>query len=98
LTPQHVNAGILPNAVLAALLIAAQLAAMAHDFEHELGAPQSKVCSTCAATSQLGPASVDSRFPEEPNLPGSSFTAASNADFQSARTVIARQRGPPATL
>ena len=97
MTRQHFNAGILPNVVLAALLVAAQLAAVLHDFEHELGAPQSKVCSTCTTASQLGAASVDSQFPEDPDLPGSSFTAAANIDFQSTRTVIARQRGPPAS-
>ena len=88
---------MLPNIVLAAMLVAAQLAAVVHDFEHELGAPQSKVCSTCATASQLGAASVDGHFPEDPNPPGSSYTAAANVDFQSARTVVARQRGPPAS-
>jgi hypothetical protein len=97
-TRQHFNAGVLPNILVAALLIAAQVGAVLHDFEHELGAPQSKVCSTCATTSQLGSASVDSQFPAESDPPGSSFTATSNIDFQSARTVIARQRGPPVTL
>jgi hypothetical protein len=96
-TRQHFNAGILPNVVLAALLVAAQLAAVLHDFEHELGAPQSKVCSTCATASQLGSASVDGHFPEDLDPPGSAFTAAANVDFLSARAVVARQRGPPAS-
>jgi len=97
-TRQHFNTGILPNVVLAALLIAAQLTVVLHDFEHELGAPQSKVCSTCATASQLGSATVDSQFPEDVDPPGSSFTAAANVDFQSTRTIVARQRGPPASL
>ena len=95
---QHFNTGILPNVVLAALLVAAQLAVVAHDFEHELGAPQSKVCSTCATASQLGSASVDSPVPEDLDLPNSSFTAAANVDFRSAHALVARQRGPPASL
>ncbi|MGI9224070.1 MAG: hypothetical protein ACR2QX_06300 [Woeseiaceae bacterium] len=95
---QHFNTGILPNVVLAALLIAAQLTVVLHDFEHDLGAPQSKVCSTCATASQLGSATVDGQFPEDADLPGSSFTAAAHVDFQSTRTIVVRQRGPPASL
>lgn len=84
--------------MLAALLIAAQLGATVHAFEHDPGAPQSKPCSACVTATQLAAALVDAHttaavdsscFPPTINLP---------ARFDSTDVVVARQRGPPTPL
>jgi hypothetical protein len=50
---------LLPGLLLAALLIGAQGALALHAFEHDPGAPQGKVCTTCITASQLNAGSVD---------------------------------------
>ena len=94
---QGCNPGLLPNLFLAAFLLAAQFGALAHAFEHDAGAPQDNVCSTCASASQLASACVDSHFPAELEPLPLSFVTNSIVDARSVRAIVARQRGPPAS-
>jgi hypothetical protein len=90
--------GPFPTLLLCALLIGAHFGAALHAFEHDIVAPQGKVCSTCVTAAQLGAACVDSHTPivVEPLLAMPEFSC--SADFQSVHSVAARQRGPPAAL
>jgi hypothetical protein len=89
---------LLANVVFAALLVAAQLAAVVHAFEHEPGTPQSKVCATCVTAANLGAATV--------GQPATLHLAPAPCDFapDCEPTVrflsipAARQRGPPLPL
>lgn len=90
--------GLLPNLLLAALFITAQAAAALHAFEHDLGVPQGKVCTTCATASQLAGACVDTQAVHDLEPACCSFAYALNGNFHSIRAVVVRQRGPPAPL
>jgi len=94
---QGCKPGLLPNVVLALLLLGAQFGALAHAFEHDAGAQQDNVCSTCASASQLASACVDSHFPEELEPPPSGFVANLIPGSRSALALVARQCGPPAS-
>ncbi len=88
----------LPSLLLACLLVAAQLGAIAHAHAHDLGTPQSKVCSTCAVANQLGSACVDSHVATDLAPQQSSFQVIVSKDTRSTNTFVARQRGPPQAL
>ena len=92
------KARLLHNLLLATILVAAQWGALVHAFEHDIGTPQSQVCTTCVAASQLGFACIDTSVPME-SMPSYQVL---HADFvkkiQSTHTLVARQRGPPTPL
>jgi hypothetical protein len=87
--------GLLPALLLAALLIGAQGALALHAFEHDPGAPQSKVCTTCITASQLAAGSVDTPITDAPEPVRQLFIPAATRGFDSAQSTTARQRGPP---
>jgi len=90
--------GLLSSLLLASLLVAAQLGAIAHAHTHELGAPQTTVCSICAAANQLGSACINSPVATELASQQSSFHVIVSKDARSSSTLVARQRGPPQAL
>lgn len=85
-----------PNLVLVGLLIAAQIGAAVHAFEHDLGAPQTKVCGTCITAAQLGTGNIAS--PVDCELAAQHYEIHCNDEFSfhSIPTLTVRQRGPPA--
>ena len=92
------KSSLLHNLLLASVLIAAQWGALVHAFEHDIGAPQSQVCTTCVAASQLGFACIDTSAPMESMPPYLVQHADFVKDFQSTHALVARQRGPPTPL
>lgn len=86
---------LLPGLFLAALLIAAQGALALHAFEHDSGAPQGKVCTTCVTASQLAAGSVDIHVSVAPEPARHCFTPTAHRSFESVHTATVRQRGPP---
>ena len=86
---------LLSGLFLAALLIAAQGALALHEFEHDPGAPQGKVCTTCVTASQLAAGSVDIHVGIAPEPARHCFIAAASRSFESVHTATVRQRGPP---
>jgi len=87
----------LPGLFLAALLIAAQGALALHAFEHDPGAPQGKVCTTCITASQLAAGSVDIHVGVAPEPARNCFIPAAYRGFESVHTATVRQRGPPSS-
>lgn len=90
--------GLLPNLLLAALLLGAQFGALLHAYEHDVGAPQGKVCTVCATASQLSAASVDNHSSHELETSRSSLVATAHSVCQGLHVAAARQRGPPESL
>ena len=90
------KARLLPGLFFAALLIAAQGALALHAFEHDPGAPQGKVCTTCVTASQLAAGSLDTHAGDLPEPAPQLFIPATTCGFESAQSTPARQRGPPA--
>jgi hypothetical protein len=88
----------MPAFLLAALLVGAQLSVAVHAFEHDLGAPQGKVCSTCATAAQLGAASVDHPAVEGPQRVLTTHRPVADITGTSLDIPAARQRGPPDLL
>lgn len=88
----------LPQLALALLLLAGQLAAIVHAFEHDPGAAPSQACASCITAAQLGSAAVADQAAAD--LPPASFSLAVDAPaaFLSANKPAIRQRGPPAFL
>lgn len=86
---------LLPSLFLAALLIAAQGVLALHALEHDPGAPQGKVCTTCVTASQLVAGCVDIHVGDAPEPLLHVFTPAVSRGFESVHTATARQRGPP---
>lgn len=88
---------LLPGLLLAALLIGAQGALALHAFEHDPGAPQGKVCTTCITASQLNAGSVDTLTGDalEPAL--QIFIPTARRGFEIAHSAPVRQRGPPSS-
>lgn len=95
----HIKAGLIPNLLLAAILVLAQWGALVHAFEHDASnKPQSQVCTNCVAASQLGFACVDTPVTAEP-LPSCIVLNADSArEIKSLHALVARQRGPPSSL
>ena len=90
--------GFLASLLLVSLLVAAQLGAIAHAHAHELGAPQTQVCSTCAAANQLDSACIDTAIAVGRAPLESSYQTIADTDAQSTSALVPRQRGPPAPL
>lgn len=86
---------LLPGLLLAGLLVAAQLGAALHAFEHDAGAPQAKVCLTCITVAHLGAGNISNPSPVELPARDLSYTAVVSAPVSSVGASIARQRGPP---
>lgn len=87
--------GLFPGLLLAALLVGAQFAMVVHAFEHDVGAPQGKVCSTCLTAAQLGAASLDSPVATEIRPLPVAWVTAAVCGWTSRHVLTARQRGPP---
>jgi len=86
---------LLPGLFLAALLVAAQGALALHAFEHDPGAPQGKVCTTCVTAGQLAAGSIDIHVGAAPEPARHCFIPAASHSFDSVHTATVRQRGPP---
>jgi hypothetical protein len=98
MTPIHGTPRLMPAFLLAVLLVGAQLSVTVHAFEHDPGAPQGKVCSTCATAAQLGAASVDHPAAEGPqgtSIPHRPVAVITRTGLD---IPVACQRGPPDLL
>jgi hypothetical protein len=92
------NSGLIPNLLLATLLLSAQFGSLLHAFEHDPGAPQGKVCSTCATANQLSTACVDTHG-DNPLVPSASrYLAEHDTGWRSTSAILVHQRGPPLLL
>jgi hypothetical protein len=89
---------LLANFVLATLLVAAQLGAVAHAFEHEPGTTQTKVCAACVAATNLGSATVGQSSTLLLAPARFFFAPARVPAVLSVSLPAARQRGPPPHL
>lgn len=85
----------LPNLLLAAILLAAQVGVVLHAAGHEPGVPQTTVCKSCIAADQLAAASIDQQGTTDLDLAGSRLVVTQASDFRSIHALSARQRGPP---
>ena len=94
----HRKSGPIPNLLLAILLLTAQFGSLAHAYEHEPGAPQGKVCSTCATANQLSSACVDDRGDDSLAPRGRYDLAEHEPGSAGTRPVSVHQRGPPLPL
>ena len=90
--------GITAFLLLTTLLVAGQVGATLHAFEHDVGAPPGKVCLTCVTGAQLGAASVDNSVVENLEQPSASHGNVAVSSCESRHVLVARQRGPPAPL
>jgi len=90
--------GITVFLLLTTLLVAGQVGAALHAFEHDVGAPPGKVCSTCVTGAQLGAAAADNPVDEILEPPPASHGNVTVPSFESRHDFVARQRGPPAAL
>ena len=86
------------NMLLAALLLTAQLGASVHAFDHDVGAPQVKVCKTCIGFDQTANGSIDLPPDSRLGITRERPSAARHADRPGTRPVAVRQRGPPGAL
>ncbi len=88
---------LLPTGLFAVVLLAAQLGAAMHAYDHDFGAPQAKVCKTCIGFDQLASGGVD--CPGDGALPvrRSKPARSSISPAHFVPTPAARQRGPPRT-
>ncbi len=86
----------LPGIALALVLVAAQYLTAMHDLQHDSGAAQSQVCTTCVAASQLGAAAVDIGSVPTTTATFNVFNTAIAAPFYSSENLAPRPRGPPA--
>lgn len=92
------KSGPIPNLLLAALLLSAQFGSLLHAYEHDPGAPQGKVCSTCATANQLSSACVDTHG-DNPLAPAAGrYLAEHDTGSRSASAILVHQRGPPLPL
>jgi hypothetical protein len=92
------KSGLIPNLLLAALLLSAQFGSLLHAFEHDPGAPQGKVCSTCATASQLSSACVDTHADHTIVPAGGHYLVEHDTGSISTGVIFVHQRGPPPPL
>jgi hypothetical protein len=78
-----------------ALLLLGQAGAALHAFEHDIGAPQGKPCSSCVTAAQLGTASTDGNAPDALPPASSPLDASPVSVLGPGDTVCVRSRGPP---
>lgn len=90
--------GLAPNLMLAVLLVIAQTSALAHAYEHDIGAPQNQTCTACVTANQLASACVDTMAITESPVFSSPLNHQSTRISLSVESLVVRQRGPPATL
>jgi len=86
----------MPWLFLVALFICAHAAAALHAFEHDLGVPQGKVCTTCVTASYLSGACTDDPITELLEPTCHSLVATGGSASVSRCAIAVRQRGPPA--
>ena len=89
------ESGLIPNLLLAILLISAQFGSLLHAFEHDPGAPQAKYCSACATASQLSSACIDVHSDQAIVPARTGFLVERRASLVSAAVILVHQRGPP---
>jgi hypothetical protein len=84
--------------LLALLLLGSQTTALAHAYEHEVGAPASLACSDCLTASQLTSVCVGN--PDDTGVPLLDLSLHQRLDPASSpvHAVAARERGPPQPL
>ena len=92
------KSGFIPNLLLATLLLSAQFGGLLHAFEHDPGAPQGKVCSTCATASPLSSACIDTHADNLVVPIGGRYPAEHDTGSAGASVIFVHQRGPPAPL
>jgi hypothetical protein len=92
------NNRLVPIMLLAALLLAAQSAALAHGYEHAPGSPQNPLCTDCVTANQLAAACVDTPAPAATSLCCSCLQSDQASSRDSAHTLTARQRAPPTPI
>ena len=90
--------GLVPNLMLAMLLLSAQFGSLAHAFEHDPGAPQAKYCSACATASQLSSACVDTHADQAIMPAGDRYVAEHDRGFVRTAPILVHPRGPPLPL
>ena len=86
------------NLLLASFLVAAQWGTLVHALDHDIGSPQSTVCTTCVAASQLGFACVDTLIPTSLAPAYQVQYAEAVTRLETIHALVARQRGPPSSL
>ena len=82
---------------LCTALLSAHFTTALHAFEHDLDAPDGKVCLVCITAAQLGAACVDTNEPAASESPGFVVNSVFATLFSSTHIVTVRQRGPPAS-
>ena len=92
------KSGLLPNLLLAALLLSAQFGSLLHAFEHDAGAPQGQYCPTCVTASQLSFACIDTQADQAIVPVGDHCLAEHDTDLVGTSPVLVHQRGPPLPL
>ncbi len=89
---------LVPNLMLALLLLAAQTSSFAHAYEHEVGNAQSQACAACVTAGQLACDCVDKTRLRQ-NLQHSDRRLLNNEYIsESIDALVIRQRGPPFIL
>ncbi len=86
------------SVLLAIIFLAAQLGALAHAYEHELGRPQIQVCSTCIAGHSLSPACVGATAHIEFQQYNADVSIERTSVPNTIHLPLARQRAPPTPL
>jgi hypothetical protein len=92
----HRQPGTLPWLFLAMLFLFAHAAAALHVFEHDLGVPQGKVCTTCITASYLSGACTDEPITQLLSPTCHALIATAGSASASRYAIAVRQRGPPA--
>jgi hypothetical protein len=92
------KSGLIPNLLLAVLLLSAQFGSLLHAFEHDPGAPQGQYCSACATANQLSSACVDTHTDQALIPGGDRYRAEHDRGFVRTTHILVHQRGPPLPL
>ncbi len=86
------------SVLLAIVFLAAQIGALAHAYEHDLGRPQAQVCSTCIAGHSLSSACVGSVAHIEFQQYNAGVSIERTPVPNTIHLPLARQRAPPTLL
>ena len=92
------ESGLMPNLLLAILLISAQFGSLLHAFEHDPGAPQAKYCVACATASQLSAACIDMHSDHAMVPARKALLAVHGASLVGTAVILVHPRGPPLPL
>ena len=86
------------NLLLVVLLTGAQSGALAHAFEHDAETLRNQACAICVTVGQLDSSCIDSHAAVDIEACYTCQTIARAATLKSLHTLVANQRGPPASL